>query len=133
MRIEPYQGGYRMVPSTSATSPIQRARDASADKAAKCDTCDALVSVRDVDRVELSSLAFQEAQSQTAPATAPIPSAASQQRLRERLVAGIVDGRIDLDGPGRGNAVLNRAYFLSERAVAEFNAAAVGNAIDVSG
>lgn len=127
MRIEPYQGGYRMVPSTSATSPIQRARDASADKAAKCDTCESPVTVRDVDRVELSSLQFEQAEQESSPV------ASSQQRIRERLVAGVVDGRIDLSGPGGGNPVLNRAYFLSERSVADFNASAVGRSIDVRG
>jgi len=116
-----------MVPSTGATSAVRRAADASTGNAASCDSCQEPVKARDVDRVELTSLQFDVAQE----AAAPAPG--SPQRLRERLVAGVVNQPIDFAGPGGHNQVLNRAYFLSDRSVAEFNASAVGRAIDVRG
>ena len=116
-----------MAPSTGAASAVRRAVDASAKNAAQCDSCEGTVKASDVDRVELTSLQFDVAQEAAA------PSPGSAQRLRERLVAGVVNQPIDFAGPGGHNQVLNRAYFLSDRSVAEFNASAVGRAIDVRG
>lgn len=123
MRIEPYQGGYRMMPSTGPA--IQRARTDALQSAATCDSCNEPVKPFDVDRVELSSLQFASAASKATPAPG------SLQRLREQLVAGVVNQPVDLPLPGGGNAVLNRAYFLSERSAADFNASAVGRAVDL--
>lgn len=115
-----------MVPTTGATSAIHRALDASAKDAAQCDSCEKPVKASDVDRVELTSLQFNVAQEVSAPSQ-------GLQRIREELVAGVVNQPIDLAGPGGGNQVLNRAYFLSDQSVAAFNASAVGRAIDVQG
>lgn len=115
-----------MVPTTGATSAVRRALDASAKDAAQCDSCEAPVNTRDVDRVELTSLQFNVAQETAAPSQ-------GLQRLREGLVAGVVNQPMDIAGPGGGNQVLNRAYFLSDQSVAAFNASAVGRAIDVQG
>jgi len=115
-----------MVPSTGATSAVRLALDASAKDAAQCDSCEESVKPRDVDRVELTSLQFNMASENTAPSR-------GSQRIREQLVAGVVSQPIDLAGPGGGNQVLNRAYFLNDRSVAAFNASAVGRAIDVRG
>lgn len=127
MRIEAHQGGYRMVPSTSATSPVVRAYEQGRQTALPCEDGATPVRPRDADRIELTSLPIAAAMREVSRADLV------QQRLRERLVAGQVDGPIDLAGPAGPNRVLNRAYFLSEQSVAERNISAVGRRLDVHG
>ncbi len=127
MRIEAHQDGYRIVPTGGAASPVVRAYEQAQQTALRCDDGAAPLQVRDVDRVELASLPSANAVREISRAQA------SQQRLRERLVAGHVDGPIDLASPAGPNRVLNRAYFLSEQSVAERNISAVGRRLDVQG
>lgn len=127
MRIEAHQGGYRIVPSTGAPPAVVRASEQVKRTSPECDDCNLLPSMRDVDRVELTS----------PPPASRSPEASatddSMRRIRERLVAGRVDRPIDLARPGGANRVLNRAYFLSEQSAAERNTSAVGLRLDVHG